>query len=98
MEIISRVPKFTALNNHYQWKDSRQRRSWMSGLMLNKVLSLFVFLGLFSLQTSNSSYVNQSLTQTDQQECPTQELNTSVVYVEFSSQIVKNGISFSLTN
>ena len=70
----------------------------MSGLMLNKVLSLFVFLGLFSLQTSNSSYVNQSLTQTDQQECPTQELNTSVVYVEFSSQIVKNGISFSLTN
>ncbi len=98
MEIISRrVLKFTTQNNHYQWKDSRQRNSWR-GLMHNKVLSLVVFFGLFSLHTSNSSYVNQSLTQNDQQECPTQELNTSVVYVEFSSQIVKNGISFGLTN
>lgn len=97
MLIISKVPEFITINNHFQWKDSRQRRS-----AKNKVLlSLVVLLGLLSLckvsngsftsLDHNSSYGNQSSTQTDEQECLTEEVNSTVVYVEFSSKIVKNG-------
>jgi hypothetical protein len=91
MEIISRLPQFTTINNYYQWKDSRQRRSCRGLIPFNKVLPIVLLIGLFSLcKVTNSSYVNE--TQYDEEECPTEELNSTVVYVEFSSKIVKNGM------
>lgn len=87
MEIVLRVPEL--INNHFKWKDSRQR-SWK---FVNKVLSLqVILLGFLTLCTAtNSDYANQSFSHAEQEEkCP-DDLNSTIVYVEFSSQIVKNG-------